>query len=523
MTKEAMEELLKEPEPSGPRPAPVFKRFFAPLRGAQSPRDIRAWYTATFCASLACILLYTAFGFVFVRSHALRIGAEMSLLAHYGMTALISADAPHLVGLSHQLASALFFGMTLGTLNALTCMVFTFPAWVWGRFRSLDLVVMAFAALTCIYFTYSTDMPWISISFGVVCPVLFMVTWLHFIRAGSRSQASTRRWGVFCCILVLPLVVLVATRTSFTSIRDFMLTSRITEPLSNVYYDHTLLAADVIKPVSARAQNVIAVSAGEKNIGHAPHGTLWILSKNPCGVVGATFAAGREDLFCRSLKLPADTLAANEGNRILEVLSKTLDGNRYLRKGIGFFFFSGPLVLITALILSWVALALEWVYSRSTVLSLLLVFGYLSVFIPVFHGTYLAVQIRKNPDLIPSFAASGREPERYTAAATYPGALSTEDLMRLVQDPSARVRLNALVEAGSRRDASLIQSIAPRLKDPQLNVRTKACWALGKMTSPEVEGLLAAVVRDDPSWYVRDYAYAALGAIRPETRVVQAR
>ncbi len=517
-----MEELVKGSEPSGPGKTGIFSPLSRPLRAGNAPRDINAWYKATFWASLACILLYTLFGLVFVRAHALRIASEMGLMVRFAMTPLITPDDPLLHGLSHQLAAALFFGMTLGTLNAMVCMVFTFPAWLWGRLTRFDLVAVAASALVCTYFSFSLDMPWVSICFGMVCPVLFIAVWLLSIRGKGCRQPSFKRWGAFCVVILLPLVIIALTSPSFLAIRDSMLALRITEPLSDIYYEHTLLAADVIKPVSARSQNVIAISGEITDLGHTPHGTLWIRSDNPCAVKGAAFVADTSERPCRSILLPADGLAANHGNRIMQKYAKTLDPNRYMRNGIGFFFFSGPLVFITALILSWIALALERVFMWNKAVSILLVMGYLSTFIPAFHGAYLLARIKTHPDMIPRYAASTLERERYTVVAMYPGALSKEDLLRLMQDPSARVRLNALMEAGYRRDESMVGTIAVGLKDPKLNVRTKACWALGKIPTHEAARLLDRVVVEDPSWYVRDYAYASLGSVRPQTKVVDA-
>ena len=211
---------------------------------------------------------------------------------------------------------------------------------------------------------------------------------------------------------------------------------------------------------------------------------------------------------------------ANDDNRIIEKLSKAIDPNKRMRGGIGFFFFSGPLIVITALILSWFALALEMVFARSRLIAFILVIAYLSFFMPLFHGAYLLAQLKSHPERISDYGASPVERMRYAAVATYPGALSKEDLVRLMQDPSARVRVNAVVEAGDRMDMTLVPAIDARLKDPKMNVRTKACWALGRIQSDEALNLLDKAVHEDPSWYVRDYAYASIGRIRPETKVI---
>ena len=178
------------------------------------------------------------------------------------------------------------------------------------------------------------------------------------------------------------------------------------------------------------------------------------------------------------------------------------------------------MILITALILSWFALALEMVFTRSRLIVFIIVIAYLSVFMPLFHGAYLLAQLKSHPEKISDYAASPVESMRYTVVVTYPGALSKQDLVSLMQDPSARVRVNAVIEAGDRMDMALLSAIEARLKDPKMNVRTKACRALGKIQSDKALNLLDKAVREDPSWYVRDYAYASIGRIRPETKVI---
>jgi hypothetical protein len=340
------------------------------------------------------------------------------------------------------------------------------------------------------------------------------------VRKAGYKSINIKRWAIFCGIIIAPLAIIIGTGSSFLSIRDSMLSMRVTEALSNVYYEHTLLSADVIKPISARSQNVIAFSDDIKSLGYTPHGTLWIRSDSPCSVKGATFAVSSQGLNCRSVMLPDDSLSANENNRIIDELSKAIDPNKQIRGGIGFFFFSGPLIVITVLILSWFALALEKIFTWSRLFSFMLVIAYLSVFMPLFHGAYLLSQLKSHPEKLSDYAVSPVERMRYAAVATYPGALSKEDLVRLMQDPSSRVRVNAVVEAGDRMDMALLSAIEARLKDPKMNVRTKACWALGKIQSDMALNLLDKAVHEDPSWYVRDYAYASTGRIRPETKVI---
>ena len=217
--------------------------------------------------------------------------------------------------------------MTLGVLNALVCMALTLPAWVSGRFVRQDLFAFAGAVLVCTFFTFSKDMPWVSVCFGLLSPLVFTLVWLFMVRkAGHKSiNINMKRWAIFCGVIIAPLAIIIGTGSSFMSIRDSMLSMRVTEALSDIYYEHTLLSADVIKPISARSQNVIAFSDDIKSLGYTPHGTLWIRSNSPCSLIGATFAVSRQPLNCRSVMLPDDGLSANDNNRIIDELSKGID------------------------------------------------------------------------------------------------------------------------------------------------------------------------------------------------------
>jgi hypothetical protein len=516
-----MEELIHGSEPSISRKRNLFPVILVSLRQTGASGYVGRWYTASFWGGVACILFYTAFGLIFVRMHARQIAAEMGLLARFGMTPLISPDDVHLKLFKHQLGSALFFGLTLGVLNAFICMVLTLPAWISGRSTRNDLFVFTAAVLMCTYFCFSHELPLASICFGLLGPIVFTLPWLLIVRKTGRPIASLKAWAVFFGIIVVPLLILIVTGTSFLSIRDSMLSMPISRTLSDFYYEHTLLAADVIKPVSARSQNVIAISDDSRSVGYMPHGTLWIQLKAPCSVAGATFVASRGVLNCRAVRLPDDGLSANHENRIIEKYAKAIDPNKDMRGAIGLFLFSGPLIAIIVLLLSWLAFGLEHIYIRSRIAALVVVIAYLSIFAPLFHGAYLTAQLKAHPEKIFNYASSPSERMRYIALSVYPGALAPESLVRLMNDPSARVRLNAAIEAGERRDPSLLPDIETRLKDGEMNVRTKACLALGRMGSDRAISLLDKTIKADPSWYVRDYAYAALGRIRPEARLVR--
>jgi hypothetical protein len=481
--------------------------------------DIGRWYKASFTGTICCIILYTVYGFIFVHAHALSISGEMELLQKYHMIPLISPADVHLVSFIHLLGSALMFGLTLGILNALVCMCLTLSLWVSSSFKIRDMMPLLLSPITAIYFGLSDEMPFVSILFGVICPFAFVLPWLYMLKKSRPSRIVLKRWLLVTGILVAPFIVIALMRPSYLIIRDVMLETPLVKNLSDIYYAHTLLAADVIKPPAARTQNVIAVSRSVGDIGPMPHGSLWIRTADPCSIQEAHVVVSKERLTCRAIVLK-DNLPANEKGRIFREYGAVFDLNRHMRNGIGLYYYSGPFAVGIILLFSWLAVALvNLSYSSRTAVMVLLGI-YLILFIPFFHTGYLALNLRMHPEQMGEYKNSGEEKKIYLMTVMYPGALSLADLDAMIRKGSTRVKINALVEAGERRDPALTSLIGKALDDSQINVRTKACWALGRMASPQTMPMLERVLRNDPSWYVRDYAYAALGAMRYDTKIV---
>lgn len=512
--------LMKDAHPSRSRrlwPQPV---AFIALRPDGAPRDIGKWYRASFLGSACCILLYTIYGLIFVRHHALKISGEMDLLLRSGMTPLITPLDPYLQAFGHQAGSALFFGLTLGVLNALVCMVTTLPAWERGRVERKDLVALLVSAVLCTLLGFSRELPAVSILCGALCPLVFILPWTGVLRTGPAIERSPLRWAICTGILCAPFILLAFTRPSFLMVRDSMLGMPVARALSGFYYSHTLLAADVIKPPAARTQSVIAVSRDIDRIGTLPHGTLWVRTPVPCSVTTATLVVSRQPIGCASIIL-RDRLPANAGGRIFKAYGKVFDRNAHMRLGIGIFLFSGPLIIVLVLLISWLGLGLERLSRHSMAASCVIIAAYLVLFAPAWHTAFLGIQLRAHPERIRTYLDSGVEKKQYLVASTFPGSLSLRDIESMMRSKSPRIRINTIIEAGQRRDPALTNAMERSLKDPQLNVRTKACWSLGRIGSDRALLLLDKVVRDDPSWYVREYAYSALGMIRPEAKVIQ--
>jgi len=487
--------------------------------------DVRHFFLAACSGMVSCTLLYTLFGFIFVHVHARRIAAEMGLFLAHRLTPVIMPDNIYLVSLVHQLGSGMFFGLTLGLLSAILASVVSLFLWLssGGNRIPKPFSIVLYAALStgAIIIGYSRELPAVSILFGILAPAAYFVPWTAIVRNTLPRKVHWARWVVFAVVLLMPLVLLKG--QSYELIRDALVDTPVLRELNTFYYEHTLLAADVIKPVAFRTQNAITLAEDMSVIGRRPHGTLWIIAGDPCGIKGAVLVASRLPTACRSVRQAWPAVIADK------ILKDPLgDRNKPMRKGIGTFF-RGPILLIPVLLLAWIALLCADLSARSMPLAVGIIILYLAAFAPAFSHMYLRHQLYAHPEKIHAFASSSSEAQRHLALVYLldekrqsAEGLSQSELFALAKDPHARIRLNALMLTGKGEDKAYFFALVENaLADPQLNVRTKACWALGEIGGQDALDLLKQVLSTDRSWYVRDYAYNAIGRIQPITLVVK--
>lgn len=484
-------------------------------------RDLTQWFRASFCGALACIALYTLFGFILVSRHASLLSSQMQLLLSTGMHPLVMPDDPYLAASVHRLGSGLFFGSTLGVLIAVIAMIFSVIPWYTGRFSVKDgFSYLAVGALNT-YLGYSGEAPVLSFFFGFLSPLFFFVPWALIIRKSMPREVAVKRWLVIACMVSSPFAVLMTFGSaSFEMIRDSMVTTPVMRGLSDFYYNHTLLAAHVIKPIADQEQKVIAVSDTIRRIGPIPHGSLWVITPDPCNLKGKSLTVSRDELPCESIILP-DERPANAANRVIREYSTAYDVNGKMRQGIGLFFFRGPLLLVPVLFMLWFALFLSNLWERSAVISFLILSGFMALFIPAAKNLYENYQLIRHPDRLAQYILSEHEDQRYLALSSFPDELTNREIIRFSRDESPRIRLRALLEAGERGNKDFLGIFEKAIHDPQLNVRTKACWALGKIESGKASDLLQQVFLNDTSWYVRGYAYRSLGKTRPVAGIIR--
>jgi len=478
-------------------------------------RDISYWFRAVSLGSIACVFLYTLLGFMLVRMHAGFITAEMQIFTHFHMIPVVLPNDVHIRSTRHLVESALFFGVTLGLFIATIASILSIPLWRRSRGGAGigygTLIYASLAFIACIL-GYSKEMPWISILTAMVSPVFFFLPWWAVTRHARPSKGQTRQWPLFFIIIILPTTMLMPA-LNYTRLRDGMIDTPVLDWLSRFYYDHTLLAAHVIKPIKYRTQNIIAIPPGTKSIAYSPSGTLWLRTDKPCSRTGIAFAVSKRRLGCPHIKAESNT-ALNKGNELIERASSLFDLNRPMRRSIGIFI-RGPVLVVPLFLLVWLSITLSRLSMSRRILVTIMVLVYYMCFIPSLHNVYVIHKLASNPGIIHDYARSKGRIKKYTCLVTYPGRLSKSELKRLANDKSAGIRLNALIEMGRREDTGFVPRLIQATKDPQLNVRTKACEALGLIGGKDALNALYTLLKTENNWYVRDYAYRALCRIHP--------
>ncbi len=492
-----------------------------PLLSLSGHRDLTRWFRGSFAGALSCIALYTLFGFILVSRHAHVLSSQMELLYATGMHPLIGAGDPYLTSFAHRLGSGLFFGTTVGILIALIAMAFSIAPWLGGRFSLKDGVsYLAFGALST-YLGYSGEAPVLSFLFGFTGPLFFFLPWALIVRKSTPRNIAVKRWLVIALAASTPFgALMISGGGSFGMVRDSMVTMPVMRSLSDFYYNHTLLAAHVIKPIADHEQKVIAVSDTIRQIGPIPHGSLWIVTPDPCSLKGKSMAVSRDELPCESFVIP-DERPANAANRVIREYSAAYDKNERLRLTIGLFFFRGPILMVPVFFMLWFSLFLSNLWTRSATISILFLAGFMALFTPAAKNMYNSFQLARHPDRLAQYILSEHEERRFLALSSFPDEFTNRELIRYARDESPRIRLRALIEAGERGSVDFLEVLGEAIFDPQLNVRTKACQALGGIDSEKATELLQTVFLSDTSWYVRAYAYRALAKTHPAAKIVR--
>jgi len=489
------------------------------LYDSSNRRDIGKLLDGMLLGMIACILLYTAFGLLLVRIHADIIATTMEWFLANDMRALIAPDDPYLQSFRHRLGSALFFGITLGTLTALLAAAVSIVPWARGQWgKPIEPLLTLLLIPVYLFLMFSREMPVLSVLWAVLTPVFFWIPWMYAQRRRESKRRNRLRLALFALPFLLPFASF-STISSLT-VRDMLMGLPTGNLLSNFYYAHTLLAAHVIKPVLYQAQKVIAISEDIQVSKPLPSGTLLLKHRNPCALKGTSLVISRKELDCPSFLL-STTGAEPRGQALIRKASERFDRNKAIRRGTRWFFKGGFLVALLLLILRF-ATFLEDVYERQKAVALVLLLAGLVLPARGLYNQTLVHALNADPNTrAHAYASSKSASKRYFSLVYCPLHLPNEKLALLSRDPNPRVRHYAFVAMRYQRDPMLFSALREGVSDPEQIVRTKVYQALGEIGSEDALRLLDQAITQDPSWYARGYAYKATSNIERLYRIVE--
>ena len=490
-------------------------QLYDPSKG----RDIGKLLDGILLGAIACVFLYTVLGFLLVSLHADMIAAKMEWFLRHNMRALISPEDPYLHSFPHRLASALFFGICLGTLTSLFVAALSIVPWargLWGK--RLEPLLTLLLVPIFLFLTFSRDAPVLSVLWALLTPVFFWIPWIYAQRRRESKKRNRLRLALFALLFFLPLVS--STTFSSLAVRDWLMGLPTGGPLTNFYYDHTLLAAHVIKPVAYRTQSVVALTEDVDLSEPLDSGSLVIKSQDPCTVKGASLVISKTALACPSFLLsPAE--ASERGQTIMRKASERFDRNKALRRGVRWFFKGGFVIALNLLALRFVVFLAD-VYEREKAVALVLLLAGLVIPAGSLYNQVLLHSLNADPSKkAHAYITAKSATKRFLSLVHCWDHLSQEELILLSTDPNPRVRHYAFIAMGKQGDPGFLAPLTEGMNDPEQIVRTKVYQALGEIGRDDAIGLLDQAIEQDPSWYARDYAYKARSDIDRIYKIVE--
>lgn len=432
---------------------------------------------------------------------------------------------PSLTKLFPAFLGGLFFTLSLGAGLSLVSLA---AAWAWRRFpqRKRTLLAMGSIFWTAVLIAVNGR------GFNLSASFYFILIPPVVLRAALRGPASKRRlrgygrWipvaaAVFLAVLWLPHM----DRDFFGKVRDrLLLSNRIGQRVNQFYYDHTLYAAQVLKPLD---QKTITTCSLEK-VKSAPVARALerALAKQDClnrggdGVAdiqvaeaGSRFVLSHQETPMMEASL-TDLLVRT--GPVLKAISSKSDRQVFFRKAVYASLLIGFPVILYVFLVDLFRFGLGFfltdktAYPAAVLICFFLGAGLLAVFSLCAGSVRSEMQAggplgSENP--YDRVAAMKMIEQEGLEIAGFPG------YERLLSSPNAVERYwLARTLAASRRERTY-RDLLNLLDDPQLNVATMAYDALGRRGDRRAVPEILKRIRASRNWYEQWYAYRALKAL----------
>jgi hypothetical protein len=430
--------------------------------------------------------------------------------------------AATLNGLTSVACSGLFFSMTIGALLSLAGILLVEIGYSARLTRTGFRGLFTLFLIGFLWYINKNGLSWMPTVLFILVPGAVL---LSRPRSYPRWDSVRRNtlWTLMIPLLILSAAWGYAYQPSiFVKFRDtVLLNNPIGAAVNKFYYDHTLSAAEIIKPlhqksirtfrwehqeesdIKAEIQKIL-ISMDYLPIPDDPTPDLTVFLKN-------------EDIVLHE-GLITQNVAANDFKRApgqyLESISVKSDQMASLRRVLFVSILIGLPVLVYGIFFILLRRLSGGVFPRQysgfAAGALCLAAG-----LALLWATYRIPPPPAEHERIMAYLNSDTDWEKTSAALdailmSSTDIFSSSDLRRLLQSPFVAVRYRAAQALGFSKHIDAEKMLIEMIQDPQVNVACMAIFALGKRGNSSAIEPLVTFIRSREDWYRQWYAYRSL-------------
>jgi hypothetical protein len=430
---------------------------------------------------------------------------------------------PYLKQILPAFWGGLFFSLSLGAGLSLLSMV---AAWAWVRFFRRKRMILALYSIFWLGILIAVNFRGLnltaSVYFLLIPPLVFRAALRRLPPPEKGSAGYGRLIPVVSAVLLAILWIPHMDRDFFGEIRDrLLLSNRFGQNLNQFYYDYTLYAAEVFKPLDQKLLKTCNLKdvrkepvarALERELGKHDY-----LNRGSDGVADLQVREAGERFVLAHSGIPVMETTLNDllsrTGPVLKEFSLKSDRLAFFRKVI---FFSLLVALPVILYIFFFDLfrfgfsfflAAKPVSPAAALVCFCMGAGLLAVFSFNSGGVSDETQVAQaleSEDLSDRVAALKIVEQKGLEIAGFAG------YDRLLASPHIAERYWLVKTLGVSRQPRTYQDLLGFLDDPQLNVVSMAYYALGRRGDRQAVPNILERIKASRHWYGQWYAYKAL-------------
>jgi hypothetical protein len=480
-----------------------------------------------FCALLLGLVLSQILATLHVYLSNTRLYDSLTAITDAGYLAVPN---PQVMSQLHKFKTAfcggLFFTFSIGSgISFLTLGC----AWIWVRLfnRNKSLLYLFFVLWVALLVVLNIHgvIPIANLYFLLIPPAVFT--------AAVGCMLSLRRQGINPkeTIHIVPIIILAILLSwqidnrMFTDFRDiFLLSNPVGSRINNFYYKYTLYPAEAFKSLD---QKMLKTCRLEKIKSDATARSLENILINfdyiPIGsskAVDLEADRSNDDLLLKYQSNPILKISFKEffahPDKAIREFSRKSDAYAFFRRFAFFSLLAGFPLAVYVIMHGLISLAFSFFLSLRTsvvvssmlcfALGLFLMFSFHSkrdqqISVGNLEAALNADQWQKRVAALKRIDADNLDVKRFPA---YP---------RLLTSPNIAERYWLVKTLANSQDPAAYKDLLTFLNDPQLNIRTMALYALGRMGNRQAIDQVLHILKTSDDWYIQWYAYKALRSL----------